>query len=309
MAIYSGVLPQQQQYGAMSSRASDVPFTQAGVVTGAPQTPTEAGTQAQPQSPNVLPDWAAANVAQMNPWAMNTVTGGMNMAKAAQNYAALSRQYGGANPQEWTPWQQKDVAARGAGGFGNVDILINPTYRENIGKDFMMKQTGSNKGLFTRDIERNPYTGEILGYGGYSEINPTGGKDFGKKFFEQRIYPETGKNELPSMGKPDYASMRKQLDAQAKSYMAQNPDLFNAAVNTGMEDMQRQLALAILLNAVPNYEQYGVRPGGTTYLLGPWKSLLGQYGGDSRALKRGEFVSDIYAKNYNPYSGPVYGAM
>lgn len=303
MAIYSGVRPQEQQYGAMSSRASDVPFTQAGVVTGAPQTPTEAGTQAQPQSPNVLPDWAAANVAQMNPWAMNTVTGGMNMAKATQNYAALSRQYGGANPQEWVPWQQKDVAAGGAGGFGNVDLFINPTYEANLGKDFMMQQTGADKGLFARDIQRNPYTGEILGYGGYSEINPAGGQSFGKDFWEKNRVKGAWSDLAGAYEyNPDLDAMKKQINAQTQAYMAQNPDLFNAAVNTGYGTDQNALALALLMNSAPGVNMFDRR---TSYSV-PWKELYQYYGGSQ---PMSSFNKEFLNKDYNPYSGPVYGAI
>lgn len=302
-----GVTYSPQQYGSMSSRSPDVLPTGQSVVTGTNEvTQSTQAPQGTPVSSNVLPDWAARNLAQYNPWAANTVTGGSNVQKAAQNYANLASIYGGQDPNAWTPWAEKDVAAGGAKGYANLDLLINPTSQTNIGKDFMMQQTGLNKGLFGRDIQRNPYTGEILGYGQYSEVDPTGGKVLGKDFYsQQRAY--AGKGSSPNYLGVNKEGIKQQLEGMASSYYSKNKNMFESPINTGMGVAQNDLVLAMLMNSVPNYQQYGTSTSKNMWQLGPWGELLKEYGG---TLGTGNnlyapYREDIYAKNYNPYAGPV----
>lgn len=314
MAYIPGVPYNQQQYNATSSRTPDVPMGGSTTVSGAanPQAITGGVNQA-PVSMGNMPEWAAKNVAEYNPWAANTVTGNMNQQRAAQNYASLGQQYGGQNPNSWTPWAQTDVAAGGAQGYANMDLLINPTYQANIGKDYMMQQAGSNKGLFGRDIQRNPYTGEMLGYGQYSEIDPTGGKNLGKDFYsQQRAYParegQPNYLDLPNYLGPDKEGMKQQLGGMASSYYSKNKNMFESPINTGMGVSQNDLILAMLMNSVPNYQQYGTPNNKDMWQLGPWSSMLEEYGGTlgtdpNRRLA--PYTEDIRAKNYNPYAGPV----
>lgn len=162
MAIYSGIQP--QQYGALSANP-DVPLSQGRIAEGT-QSQAPFAQPAQPATQNAttaaLPSWAQQNINQF-------ATDEWTQRKASQNFANYAQLYGGQSAATWNPWVAKNQAKLGSGFDLNKYNLFLGNDKVAAGKKFGVNEQSLQ--AYQQDIMRNPFTGEVTGYGSM-DYNP-----------------------------------------------------------------------------------------------------------------------------------------
>jgi hypothetical protein len=268
---------QGTNYGRIGSRnlqaqTPTVPNTPAQLVSG------DASQQTQPSgymptqqvgSLSSLPDWAQENINAYNPWSLSTLGGWQGQDKGLKNYNASSAMYGNNDPG-YVPFAFNALSAGGAGyDPSNYNLLMrdNPMEAMQAGKDVRASGTSYT----TRDINRNPYTGEITGYGSRQEYN----------YDPQKLQQGFWTSQEP--GKGYWKGIDKSLGKQINPFMSQYGDLLNDPLSKYKGSLSEDaLKSALLMNNVPTYQSLGANPRSHnlgTY-LNIWDTALGKYGTD-----------------------------